>query len=304
MINQAHLLYEALSFLRDEFIRSPEDNIRYAGQLCKGYMKTMELSERFVIESFEDTLGVHDIDSFMKLRSEIMSSAEDMVKIGLFNLPYEKIYFELPLKTMLPDFGVSHMAIMASENSDGDLAVIPFARFTGIPGAHPTRGWTPLHIRLDFGVDGKRLSWESNGLVEMDPDPDKIEWLKGFSQLAADMLLILVVTLATRGVRTKERKPPVGWTGRSGDFSPRTAKRTGEVGHTSIILRAADDTGGGDPSHGGDRSGPRLHLRRGHLAWQHYGPGGAKVKRIFRQPMLVGGIDGGGGHIDHDEYRL
>lgn len=102
-----------------------------------------------------------------------------------------------------------------------------------------------------------------------------------------------IVSLATKGIR-KER-----WVGdrklQPGKIAPRG------ISYTKVLVREASEQQG-HRGEAGDHHRVRLHLRRGHLRNQPYGPGRGQTKLVFIEPMLVGYEEAG--MVSHTSYTV
>lgn len=214
---------------------------------------------------------------------EIKASIEAMREANVLRTPYPLCTFEFETHFQGTDgsflfHGQSRTVLLLLKEYE------PFVHGVFInTRLHGKETW----FAIDFQAE-ETIEPSNRTLVDIGVTDGSHIMLTGLEQAA----LTGLVLLRTKGVR-RER-----WAGTRKLIPGKPEPR---ITYTKVLVQEASDAGygiaGADP-----RKRVRLHLRRGHIRHQPYGPGRNQTRMVFIDPMLVGYVEDG--EIAHTEYRV
>lgn len=245
---------------------------------------------------------------------ELMESSKLLDEVGLLRLPYPYCYVETTLRNeirQLPGDSMidATLGIVVRRATDplytpresGSSPLytssepILFYPFMKILDNWFTIGWT---FRLALGtkaVGGTPCFRREEDGVESDP-----ALTNKMGQRAQLTVLAWLALISTRGV-VVERRPLRVPNSKCKRMSVEALPPTDT--HNVVKIHAARRSStNAAASESGERKKTRLHMRRGHIRNQRYGPGRTQTRQIWINPMLVGYKEEG--TVDHDYVVL
>jgi hypothetical protein len=290
--------------------------VSHLAQLRKAEIGRMNRAERATLDTQLAQTEHFVFTAIPDCDDEVQASAKAMEEAEVWRLPFPVCTFEFVAEISLtnhpsgrevkPTPGrADHFIMVLTDNGSGPQIEAVFCRAN-------KHHW----IRIDDGGE----NWRRSGghPAEKAMNNETMAWARGFKEGARDAMAELevstghghshpiwigatcLVMLATKGIR-RER-----WIGNQAVLRNRPEPRDA---YTKVMVREAYDwqgkTGHREPGHsetGEPRYRVRLHLRRGHIRNQPFGPRSQGLStQIWIQPMLVGYAEEG--TVEHTHYE-
>lgn len=216
---------------------------------------------------------------------EIVATCKAMVECGVFKMPYEHTYFQFALSI---DGGRTlHEAAVLCSVVAGGIDCMTFVRPEGGKRWATAIGMGMIHLNNQTG----ELSWTPYAAMSYEemtmafgqpPTERELRAIQAIPSLSVQMVFKMMVMLHTsafpkvryakgKALLTTRKEPVDAYT--VVDLSALVRNGLGNIEASSTIT---------------ERQKIRLHLRRGHVRNQPYGPGKSLIKKIYVEAHLVG----------------